>query len=119
MPSGLRPRWILGHWGAMAGNIQERDRTTDGKKLEVGRTFRAEHRQSSESRLTQLRNQRERALWAGVESPETKLRMVVGHWGTVRGFRAGGSHGQIGFVKGPSACHEDGGLSVGQDRLGA
>lgn len=44
MPSSLRPRWILGHWGAMAGNIQERARTTDGKKLEVGEDIRAERR---------------------------------------------------------------------------
>lgn len=33
---------LSGFWdtGAMAGIIQERARTTDGKKLEVGRTFR-------------------------------------------------------------------------------
>ena len=40
--SGLGGFWDTG--GAMAGNIQERARTPDGKKLEVGRTFRAEHR---------------------------------------------------------------------------
>ena len=62
----------------MAGNYK-RARATDGKKLEVGRTFQAEHRQGSEAQLTQLKNQREQALWAGVESPGTKLRMW---WGT-------------------------------------
>lgn len=106
MQSSLRPRWILGYWRAMAGNY-ERARATDGKKLEVGRTFQAEHRQGSEAQLTQLKNQREQALWAGVESPGTKLKMVVGHWGATRGFRAGGSHSQIGFVQGPSGCHEE------------
>ena len=90
----------------MAGNYKKA-RATDGKKLEVGRTFQAEHRQGSEAQLTQLKNQREQALWAGVESPGTKLRMVVGHWGATRGFRAGGSHSQISFVQGPSGCHEE------------
>ena len=90
----------------MAGNYKKA-RATDGKKLEVGRTFQAEHRQGSEAQLTQLKNQREQALWAGIESPGTKLRMVVGHWGATRGFRAGGSHSQISFVQGPSGCHEE------------